>query len=172
LRNENIGVKLREGKIEVKHRIGSRAKGCLNSNVWGYYDDFIKWSFDVGETDTLLSEILAGEFESWIPVRKKRMLVQLTEEKGKIIAKSISSDVPFGCQVEYSQIQIHTEKWHTFGLEWFGKRYLKLDVETVSEIFGDAKLHMGQSQGYAAFLQNFTYGQRKKLHTFQNYSSS
>ncbi|MGB7394725.1 MAG: hypothetical protein WA913_10055, partial [Pricia sp.] len=148
LKNDDIGVKLRDGKVEIKHRIGTRAKGCLRMNIWGHYDDFIKWSFDADQSDALFSQVLEGEYETWIPVEKERRLVQLTEANGGIVTESVSADVPFGCQVEYSQIRLNEEIWHTFGLEWFGDRCLKLDEEIVTDIFGSTELQMQQSKGY------------------------
>ena len=35
LGKEDIGIKLREGRVEIKHRVGNRAKGYLTQKAWG-----------------------------------------------------------------------------------------------------------------------------------------
>lgn len=169
--NDDIGIKISEGKVEIKHRIGNRARGCLNSHIWGHYDDFIRWSFDdVDGEDSLYRQIQEGEFDYWIPVRKERNLVQLTEDGGRTVTKSVAANVAFGCQVEYSRIRLNgeTETWHTIGLEWFGNRCWRLDGKIVSEIFGDYKLQMQESLGYAAFLKKFVRNKRHRSIRLQN----
>ncbi|WP_318312612.1 hypothetical protein [Flagellimonas crocea] len=152
INNEDIGIKLREGKIEVKHRVGTRAYGCLSDNIWGCFDEYIKWSFNVQEQDSVLSKITDYQYCQWIPVTKEQKLVQLTEENGSIRTKSIAEDLLNGCQIEYSTIKIYDDEWQTLALEWFGDNYLKLDGTIVSKMEDSIKLNINESFGYANFL--------------------
>ena len=156
LNNVDIGIKTREGKIEIKHRVGSRAYGGLNDNIWGCFDEFIKWSFNVEEKDSVLTNITDFQHCNWIPVHKEQKLVQLTEENGEIKPKSITEELDFGCQVEYATVKIYEEVWHTFALEWFGDECLKLDGTIIAEMMGSAYLDIKDSFGYAHFLTKFS----------------
>lgn len=172
LNNADIGAKIREGKIELKHRIGTRARGCLSPSIWGHYDTFIKWSFDGKEDDPLLTKILNGDYEYWIPCEKRRMIVQLTEEDSETVVKPISAHVGVGCQVEYTRLKINGEIWHTVGLEWFGNKCLTLNPAIISSIFGNTKLQITQSKGYAAFLTKFFNGARNQIVSFKSLTSN
>lgn len=152
INNEDIGIKLREGKIEVKHRVGTRGYGGLNDNIWGCFDEFIKWSFNVQEQDSVFSRITDFKHCNWIPVQKELMLVQLTEENGAIKPVSITEHLPFGCQVEYATVKVYGEVWYTFALEWFGEESLKVDGTIFAEMIDSINLHIDDSFGYAHFL--------------------
>jgi len=163
LENEDIGVKLRDGNIEIKQRIGPRGSDYINSNIWGYCDSFDKWSFDCKEKNPLLSKIVGHEYEEWIAVEKQRKVALLTKEDGEIIARPLEEEVSFGCEIEYAEIFIEREKWFTFALEWFGTEFLKLDSESIADIVGDTKLNIRLSRSYPNFLMNYNLGQRNKL---------
>ncbi|QLG46557.1 hypothetical protein [Costertonia aggregata] len=162
LTNKEVGVKTREGKIEVKQRIGTRAKGCLNPNIWGCYDNFIKWSFEVSENDNQFNKIMNFGEPKWCAVKKARNLAQLTQENGITVVKPMSINLANGCQIEYTSLSVENEIWHTCGLEWFGNECLHLDDAIITDIFGTTKLKMNQSKGYAAFLANLKAGQPRR----------
>lgn len=163
LENEDVGVKIREDNFEIKYRIGTRASDCLNNNIWGYYETFVKWSLKSNEKDPLLDKILNYNYEDWVPVEKRRKIALLTKEEGKIIAKPINSDISSGCQVEYAAITVANEPWFTIALEWFGDSTSDLDTEIISGIFGNSKLKIRQSRGYGDFLSKCLNGGRSKL---------
>ena len=151
---QDVGVKLREGKTEIKHRIESRSKGCLNPNVWGYFEKWVKWSFDTKDDDPLYAEIMERKYNRWIPVAKERNTSQLTERNGAIITCPLSEDLDDGCQIEYSKINVCGKQWFTFGLEWFGETSPELRPSFVTEIIGDTNLAIKQSKGYPEFLRD------------------
>lgn len=55
-------------KSEIKQRMGTCGQGCLNANLWGCFDDFVKWDFDSNSGDPLLSMVLDGEYQNWISI--------------------------------------------------------------------------------------------------------
>jgi|GEM_PF-1222338 len=169
--NEDIGIKLRAGKIEVKHRIGTRANGGLNDNVWGCFDEFVKWSFNVQDQDAVLSKILDFEHCEWIPVQKNQKVLQLIEENGVIKTKSIAEDLDYGCQVEYATIKIYEEEWQTFALEWFGDPCLELDASIISEMMDSVELQINESFGYASFLTKLPHDKPNKFQEKKGYFS-
>jgi len=161
----SVGIKTRDDSIDVKQRIGNRAKGCLNMNLWGYYEEFVKWSFEANSQDALFNRVMADDYNDWLSITKNRSIAQLTRESGEIVVKPKSSHVAIGCQVEYSRLEINGQQHHTFGLEWFGEQLLTLDKSIIVEILGDTKLHMGKSHSYPSFLQQFFKTEKRKLHT-------
>ncbi|WP_339715730.1 hypothetical protein [uncultured Kriegella sp.] len=160
LNDENIGVKLRDGAIEVKHRTRARSKGCLITDVWGCFEHWTKWSFEAKSDDPVLLQITQGIYERWISVEKERLALQLTEINGKTKLFSLSQSLDYGCQIEYTKLKIMGEKWYTFGLEWFGNTHMELETSLISQILGNTKLSIKDSISYPAFLsaqENLSY---------------
>jgi hypothetical protein len=46
LDKEDITIKLREGNIEIKHRLGEPLSGRLTTSAEGLYEIWTKWSFN------------------------------------------------------------------------------------------------------------------------------
>lgn len=162
LTNEEIGVKTREGKIEIKHRVGTRAKGCLNPSIWGYYDKFVKWSFDINEDEAKLSKIFNKGASQWVPLEKERNVARFTYEDGTHKVKLISEPRGSDFHIEYSTLTVDNEIWHTCGLEWSGHRCINLRRDLISDIFGNSVLSMRQSKSYASFLAECKPYQRSR----------
>jgi len=170
IEKEDVGVKVRDGKVEIKHRIGTRAQGCLNTNIWGCYEDFVKWSFYVRDSDYMLSSILDGQQPRWVSIKKCRKVVLLVERDGNIAVKPSGYATASCCQVEYTQLEIDGENWITFGLEWFGNERVELNDDIIAEILGNTKINIRQSRGYAAFMTTLLHGNRNNLIPLQAYS--
>ncbi len=152
LGKDDVGVKLRDGNIEIKHLIGTRSRGCLETKAWGYFEDWVKWSFVADSGQEILMNITDGKRKRWLSVKKERQAGQLTMEDGAISIKPNHVSLKYGCQIEYCSIQVNGEQWYTFGLEWFGNRGLELDASLLHTILGKTTLKMNQSMGYPAFL--------------------
>ena len=153
---EDIGIKLRENNIEVKHRVERSEKEKLVSGVKGYFEKYVKWSFSSAEDDSLVQEITEGEKYDWIPVKKERIGFKLTEaSNGEIIRIKLDEFPDFGCQIEYTRIKVQDDIAYTFALEWFGDKELKIDLALIKEIIGESRLQASDSMGYAEFLNKF-----------------
>jgi hypothetical protein len=112
----SIGVKLRDGKFEVKRRdvdlgitpLGSRAIGRLA--LWR------KWSFKV--VDDGGNKAPDGD---WITVEKERYLRKyVIEEAGLKAVAPLSFSNARGCTVELTRLQVRGGKWWSVGFEAFG----------------------------------------------------
>ena len=149
----DMGFKLREGKLEAKVRTGVPRIGKLTDKAEGYLEDWVKWSFNVSKDDPLANDILKGGKYSWIGVYKERMGLKLTEDKNaRTRFLDIMDQIDFGCQIEYTRIYVLGQQWFTFGLEWFGDKHLEPDPEVVSDILGDSSLKIDESMGYSEFF--------------------
>ncbi len=154
LNNEDIGIKLRDGIIEVKHRTGARSKGCLITNVWGCFEYWTKWGFEAKSSDPICAQIKLEDYDSWVTVKKERYALQLTEINGKTKLFSISQALDHGCQIEYTKLKFKNETWYTFGLEWFGDTHMELQESFLSKILGNTRLSIQESMSYPAFIHN------------------
>ncbi|PVD52361.1 hypothetical protein DC498_09595 [Terrimonas sp.] len=154
LGKDDITVKLREGNIEIKQRIGSPEPGKLRENAEGYFENWVKWSFNADKDDELVKEIIqAGKYE-WIETIKTRIGLKLTlDESGKTSLVSIKDHIPFGCQIEYTHLVIGSKTYYTFALEWFGEKELQLPSELSTEILEHSRFDTTDSMGYGEFLK-------------------
>ena len=150
---EDIGIKLRDNNIEIKHRTARSEKSKLVSGAKGYFEKYIKWSFSSAENNSLVQEITEEEKYDWLPVKKERIGFKLTEASNGELKRVKLEDFPdFGCQIEYTRIKIKDDIAYTFALEWFGDKELKIDLSIIKEIIGENRLRSIDSMGYAEFL--------------------
>lgn len=153
---DDIGIKLREGNVEIKQRIARTKKENISELANGYFENYIKWSFSSAEKDPLFQEIIEGEKFNWLWVRKERIGYKLKEnQNGSIIRVKLDEFPEFGCQVEYTRIKIKEELWYSLCLEWFGEKEIEIDLSILDEMLGDQELKASNSMGYAEFLKNF-----------------
>lgn len=165
----DLGIKLREGNVEVKHRISNPAEGQLGKNSKGYFEDWIKWSFKLADGEMLGSEIinnhkyvfqhqlpiqeqLLDKSTQWIEIKKVRIGLKISLDKnGNINYFHIKDFIDDGCQVEYTKIEVLNTTWYTFGFEWFGKP-ISFKDSFFDKILGGTRLKLENSYGYAKFL--------------------
>ncbi|MCP9200725.1 hypothetical protein MKO06_12460 [Gramella sp. GC03-9] len=147
-----IGIKLREGNAEVKHRTGKPELTELIPGVKGYMESYIKWSFSLSEEDSLSHKIIHENQHDWMEIKKTRMGFVLTEKDSEICRIELDEFTDFGCQVEYTRVETEQQTWYTFGLEWFGDRQVNLPPAFLKEILQDCNYPEERSMGYADFI--------------------
>lgn len=150
---KDIGIKLREGKVEIKQRKNSPELVSLTENAEGFLEEWVKWSFNINEYDKLNNAIVNKNAYDWIKIYKERIGIKLSaSKKGNVAIESIEKQIPFGCQIEYTRILLKGHEWFTFGLEWFGDDHLKLENEFLLDILGNTTMNKKRSMGYVEFL--------------------
>jgi hypothetical protein len=157
LEKDDLNIKLREGNIEVKHRIRPPEKGRLTASAHGIFEEWIKWSFAADQTDRLSHEIITERKYSWTETVKTRIGVKIkinNNDSDKYDIVSIKDFISSGCQVEYTKIMIHNKVYYTFAFEWFGNPFPDLSESFLAQIPGDAVLKPEVSMGYARFLNS------------------
>lgn len=155
LDKEDVTVKLREGNIEIKHRIGERMKGGLTTLAEGYLENWIKWSFNADKADKLSQQITQANQYDWVETIKTRIGVKITaDSNGDLQILPIKSFVDYGCQIEYTLLQINGKTIYTFALEWFGDEEQQLPKELIQVILGPTNLGFEDSMGYGKFMLN------------------
>lgn len=155
LEKDDITVKLREGNIEIKHKIGDSLEGALTPNCTGLFENWVKWSFNADTADKHSQEIVSNNSHEWMEIIKTRIGVKITEDSsGSLQVLPIKTFVDFGCQIEYTLLQIKSKTIYTFALEWFGEKELQLPEELMQNILSHTKLNFEDSMGYGEFILN------------------
>jgi hypothetical protein len=174
---KGMGIKLREGNIEIKKLIRQSKKRTFIPNVIeGKMQHWTKSSFDLSSMDKLSNEIIREKKYDWIEVKKERMgysyeftaTGRLTEEK------SLEQEFPEGCQVEYTRITMHNTSFYTLGFEAFsnadrhkqnlaaGTKLMIKDLIDYGALRGESfplfTLPNEKSMGYPDFLEKISYG--------------
>jgi hypothetical protein len=116
----SLGIKLREGKVEIKQRYHQHGVVGFHERVSGLVEHWRKWSFELVEASGDLTSI-AVPASSWIAVKKERKLRKygLTGDK-RIVAVSTGECHDQGCDLELTKVSLEGREWWSLGLEAFG----------------------------------------------------
>jgi hypothetical protein len=132
---DTVGVKLREGKLEVKALISGPSRFTLG-NIVGRTDQWIKWSFDNKGLQALKDDLL--ESGKWKEVQKERILRKFSTDSG-VVREVSPKQKPFpvsGCNVELTSIKVNAgQKWFSLGFEAFGPAAINERLEKVVRSF-------------------------------------
>ena len=155
---EDISVKLREGKIEVKQRTGQPELYELTNNAKGYLEDWVKWSFDIDDKDPLVKSIINEKKYNWVEIYKARLGLKIVLNKDdRMEIHDVKEVLPAGLQVEYTKLKIKGEEWFTFAAEWFGESALELSKDLVYQILNGITFKESDSFGYNQFINSLIY---------------
>jgi hypothetical protein len=152
-----LGIKLREGRIEIKQRVGEHGVIRFHKRVTGVVENWRKWSFQLAEARRALTSI-AVPTTSWIPVRKERMLRTYRLTVDKRVVPVSTSDVPRqGCEMELTEVHVVGQDWWTLAFEAFGdesvlQEQLLLVAQHVLAAHEPPSLNALESYGYADWL--------------------
>jgi hypothetical protein len=151
------GIKLREGRIEIKQRLHQYGSVRFYRGVTGVIEHWRKWSLPLVTTEDGLAEFLVPR-SSWIGVRKERTLRGYRcDGEGQVRAIPIT-DTGSGCHMELAKVQADDRMWWTLAFEAYGAEpSLRGSLaSTISYIFeGDGApcpLDAKDSFGYARWL--------------------
>ena len=156
---DSLGVKLREGRIEIKQRYGKREIVRFAEGAAGTVEHWRKWSFPLVESGDLLAG-LRDSSSSWIGVRKERALrLFQVMEGGAVTALPASAVLPVGCGWEVANVKVEDaeESWWSVGFEAFGnedeRRNTLFSVSRHVLLAGQAPgLGLEDSYGYPRWL--------------------
>ncbi|UCF05164.1 MAG: hypothetical protein JSV33_14800 [bacterium] len=116
----SLGLKLREGRIEVKqrqHRFGERR---FHETVWGEPELWYKWSYELADPGEPFLEPATGR-PLWIAVRKRRWLRRYRiAGDGSVGAVEAGRWCESGCELEFTTIEVGDGRWWTIGFEAYG----------------------------------------------------
>ncbi|MCJ7551433.1 MAG: hypothetical protein MUQ30_17320 [Anaerolineae bacterium] len=111
-----VGIKFREGRVEVKQRQGERRLISLGPGWDGYVESWSKWGFPLADAQRRGKAF--ESFDNWIAVQKKRRVITYRiSPKGKLIALPGDAGGEYGCSVELTQVRVMKTLWWTLGFE-------------------------------------------------------
>jgi len=111
----SLGVKTRQGSLEVKQRTADQGIYSFHSKITGRVESWVKWSFPLATSAAPLNLDSA----SWVSVRKARQLLLYTFSEGGEISLNPPGEYPTPfAGLELTGIQLaEKEPWWTVGLE-------------------------------------------------------
>ncbi len=154
--NDSLGIKLREGRVEIKQRINHIGNITPGNNVTGIAEKWQKWSFELNEAKQNISEI--SDQNKWIPVSKTRILVNYGITEENIVTQKERASYKNGCLTELTSLKLFNEDWWTLGLEAYGEENRLLDnLVLLSHLIlndkSNIKLSQDDSYSYPGWLK-------------------
>jgi hypothetical protein len=118
---KGLGIKLREGNIEIKEPID--ISDSENFEVHGRVESWQRWGFKVEKIDNLADEIIDKKKDGWIEIPKERIGFKYRfDDANNIIMVPIDDKtLKEGCQIEYTRFEMNGKEYYTFNLESFSK---------------------------------------------------
>lgn len=134
---ETTGVKIREGRLEVKALVASGGTGRYPNGVTGSRETWVKWSCEAADRETL-RHLITDSDDDWIFVRKSRFLRRFEWSRGGLEEVDAAQAPPIpGCHIELTTIRAVVGKqgrgpipggawdraapWWSLSLEAFGE---------------------------------------------------
>jgi hypothetical protein len=114
-----MNVKLREGKVQTKHRIGDRTPIEFADDVRGVQERWVKWSFPtVEQHHDLFDDDPTG---LWVPVHKERLRLEVApDEQSDLLDHMIESD-PASAKIELTEVRAEDQLAWTICMEAEGR---------------------------------------------------
>jgi hypothetical protein len=150
---ESLGIKLREGRLEVKQRLRELGGFRFHDRVAGRVEHWYKRSFAF----TPGVSPLPGS--SWIGVRKERSLYRYQLTAGRqLVAVSTADYVRAGCDLELTSVSVAGQAWWSLGLEAHGDEGTLQDMLflVAPQVFAGGEppaLQASDSYGYPRWLE-------------------
>jgi len=116
---DTVGVKFREGRFEIKAKLGVSVPFSLGG-VQGQKEQWIKWSL-LTKGLPMFGQTL-HQSGSWLKVRKERNQRKFSAEAGHLHEVSSGSFPAVGCNIELTRVEVEADpsSWFTLGFEAYG----------------------------------------------------
>lgn len=108
---ETVGVKIRQGRLEVKTRTFGPADYLPGGGVACRLEGWAKQVFELAP-----GQLMDTNSPHLIHVRKQRQATILTWPGPRFHLPVPAA--PRGCQIEFTRVLIGSDTWYTLGLEW------------------------------------------------------
>lgn len=154
---EYLGIKLRQGRLEVKWRKAELGSMQFGESIKGKVEKWGKWLCCDSTEESFQTNQLLGK-ASWVSIKKVRYS-QLYQVIPELPPQPVSSDeqVDNGCHVELTHLVIAKKTWWSVAFEAFGEDSCLMDnlQATASRVFNNdsgLKLLAVNSYGYPRLL--------------------
>ena len=161
---DSLGVKLREGRIEVKQRYSQPAVVRFADHAVGTVERWCKWSFELAEAGEFPE--LGGHKPGWIGVVKERLVHTFQVQRDESVIRvplGVALGSGCGCEVARVKIAESEEQWWSVGFEAFGHEAdrwhtLLLVAKQLLSASTAPPLGLDASDSYPSWLQNLMSG--------------
>ena len=154
---ESLGIKIRDGRIEIKQQESTFSLVLFQRGVVGKVAGWRKWQFELGDPAGNIPAASDGP-TCWIPVLKIRHLRRLRRNAlGLFEPASPETLIPHGCDLELTQVKSEETRGWTLAIEAYGPETgLYENLCQAAGIFFEfpypGTLHEGSSLSYPAWL--------------------
>jgi hypothetical protein len=151
-----MNVKLREGKVQTKHRIGDRMLVSFADAVEGIQERWVKWSFPtVEQHHDLFEDDPTG---LWVPVHKERIRLEVDADEQRMLLDHMIEPDPAEAKIELTQVRAEGQEAWTICAEAEGRpEALPGTLQQMGNyFFGEGTppdLESAASFGYARWIQ-------------------
>jgi hypothetical protein len=115
-----LGIKLREGRLEIKKQEGKILPFVINEHMQGKAGYWDKITFSLEQDPEIFQNGLASN--DWFPVKKTRTLILFEITNGTCLQADIEGPwLQNGCFAELTQLSFQKASWWTIGFEAFGE---------------------------------------------------
>lgn len=121
---EDLGIKLREGKLEIKWRPNPGLVFSASGRPRGQGEYWDKWSWNDPESkaDVQITKLLKERSDHpWIPVEKERHQHKYELAAGALRNVGPGQKVDQGVIIELTTLKVYGRSWWTLGLDLLGK---------------------------------------------------
>lgn len=154
---EYLGIKLRQGRLEIKWRQAELGVVHLGDSVEGKAEKWGKWLCQDPTAQSFQPADVIGE-KAWVGVKKVRSQRQYQILANKsIIAVPLTKSIAQGCTFELTQLSIKGNTWWSLAFEAFGKddcliEQLQVAASWVFNTYSGSKLQVEDSYAYPSWL--------------------
>jgi hypothetical protein len=155
---DSLGIKLREGRLEIKQRHRRHGTVEFHERATGLVEHWRKWSFRLAQASERFPQIMVSD-SSWIAVSKQRWLYRYRITRDKDIIPMDAVEYPEqGCDLELTRVKAEGRDWWTWGFEAFGEETALQEnlVLVAAQIFAAHRppivLGASHSHSYPAWL--------------------
>lgn len=148
--NNDLGIKLRENKVEIKKRAANRGTHQLSDQVSGQIEEWVKWSFTSDVENQFFFEQTFNQ--EWLPVKKSRQQKTfriLNQKPTEVIDPACP--IEQGCNLELATLEIQKQTWFSLGFEAFGER------DRLQETFDQVVRHVLKNSQFLTLQAEHSY---------------
>jgi hypothetical protein len=155
--DDSLGIKLREGQVEVKSRFRQLGAVELHPRMTGLVGHWRKWSFPLAEAEANLAG-LATPPSAWMAVEKTRQLLRYRfTPDNRLLPAPADEAADRGCELELGQIKIEEQTWWSLCFEAFGNEadLEEIFMQATKQILSTARpprLEIHHSHSYPGWL--------------------
>jgi hypothetical protein len=153
---DDLGIKRREGRLEVKGRIAVIPSVRCSPCVEGRLEHWIKWSHEGAVLDPVVEALSKGPLDA---VTKQRIQRKFHLQDGRAEEVALDLRLDGGAYAELTRLELAGSRWWSLGFEAFPNDSALPDelLALVRRFLGEASIELTveQSLSYPAWLVEY-----------------